>query len=1230
MNITNVKSASQNSRSAGLLSVERALGFIKGEKNFHIDKIERARKLGKYDQDCRYSVFRYGKKTEANYYEYVKSTSVPCFCWSLSLEEGRVKRKVNIKQEDFSGFIYFDIDKSSEDVSIEEIKQCLFKLPYIKAVWKSFGGKGLGILAQCDGIGLQTWDATWHILFDKITEEGIRAFGKGAFELDPVTKDYTRINIGSYDPEIFIKSEKDVTPFKAVSEYTFVDTKSGRASIKKYDPIYSSSFQNSEGDEITIGTGDEMTNRMQAESFIHLSISDESFTSNYNGGKRLSYNFYQIYFSKCNLYGIPLEDSYQSLLSYKDKNPDCMLFIYRDRADVYDIGASQYKSYETQFGIKLANIVADWGGIVGVNQKFDYHPAEVEMLVDLLVGGNRGKLGFFIDKICEQAKKIGISFSALTSCLSQKTKKDVFLSCKKIYSDARIPQGIVFKNKNEGIGTSLYANKTMQEGDRADVLRAVIKDGAADVQKIKNEAEALYGTELSERATEVLQMFKEEFKGDAPSVLRDDVKGVEYVLKKGQYISDLNLTLGKKTLIYADTNAGKTTWVMKGIDRKLIFLAPTINLTISAAKKHKDAIPFFRGKKIDKVPQKIACTYNSLPRLISELGAKGEVVSDWGLVVDEAHKYVTSSSKNFMLENLRKTIEMLDIFDFVVFMTGTWLPLLHPATEGFAHIRVTKENPVKYKIISCKKKYVAIEKRCEKGGKNYIFLQSKQAEKQLGTYIRYFTKKGWDRNNILIVNSDTREHSDSQYLFENNKSPENAEIIIFTSIMSEGTDILGENASTLHFASNCHPADMQQIANRFRDCLPGSVFIYAQEKKEGAKRGRFSSLLEEQRNLIAHAEELMNCASECSRKSLNLFSTSDIFYFDDSSRRYKIDYLYIANLAFKKEVAHCYADFDAMKNYLKGKYKWVNMGDEYDDGDMTKQEKQDLSEYKKGLGEAINETKAGIVGRIIELSEEEAAQPITIEMSEKIKSESSLPEFELTARYKFAYLIKNMEIEDARKILNEWVCSGASETAWKIMKGQIKIRNAEKKIPDSLGSIEDALFKEIKRRIENNKNNENPALFEKSLIKLASEGGEELGVDEAIEKMERYVSVGVYTDARGIKRYTFGQVKVAMENAYLIKKIKELCVAIHAKGFAIPIASIKNTFVRFFKNTIYHSKMLKGIALSTKKTKEILSFFCDFETTRGGKIIINSPTPKLFEMVSMKGAEEESAVLLPI
>ena len=152
------------------VSLTEALNKIKTEDDF-TPFIEAIRQAGK----------------KHKFYDYVKGNR-ECICWNSVFYTGR-------KEEDIkamTGFIYMDKDNLSDD-QVKAYKALLINQEYVAAAWRSIGGRGIGCLMYCDQVTKENFKAIWNEIDELI-----------GIEFDAQTNSLNRLNVISYDPEIFI------------------------------------------------------------------------------------------------------------------------------------------------------------------------------------------------------------------------------------------------------------------------------------------------------------------------------------------------------------------------------------------------------------------------------------------------------------------------------------------------------------------------------------------------------------------------------------------------------------------------------------------------------------------------------------------------------------------------------------------------------------------------------------------------------------------------------------------------------------------------------------------------------------------------------------------------------------------------------------------------------------------------------------------------------------------
>ena len=155
-----------------------------------------------------------GKNT--NTYTTNKTKHIPCVTWAADFAGNR-KKDGDFK---FSNAIYFDVDEFLPNQTLEQAKKDIASIPYVKAVWKSLSGKGLGGIIYADGYNVGYFYKIQELLRNK------------KYVLDIAVKDLeSRLNVLSYDADIIIKSDADVQVLTETAERPKVES----ASVSNYN-----------------------------------------------------------------------------------------------------------------------------------------------------------------------------------------------------------------------------------------------------------------------------------------------------------------------------------------------------------------------------------------------------------------------------------------------------------------------------------------------------------------------------------------------------------------------------------------------------------------------------------------------------------------------------------------------------------------------------------------------------------------------------------------------------------------------------------------------------------------------------------------------------------------------------------------------------------------------------------------------------------------------------------
>ena len=1073
-------------------SIDTALNIIKNHPNK--DLILKARESGKADPDKKYTdtVWEYytskakkeqtGKSGEyvpihRNYYDHIKSTKIQCVTWTTTYSNRRRKSDI----ESFSSYIYLDIDDFN-DISFEKVWEILTDggLSFVKAVWRSFGGNGIGCLVKVKNVNVDNYKSTWGALAKLLKD-------KFSIKVDAQTKDVTRINVLSYDPNIFIKPDEKVLPYYAVEpkqtkEVQMVDYKISD-SAKEF--ILFDLFQ-------IFYTNEDSWNRSE---------------------DRLSYGFYQKYFSYTNKYGLTQQEALGYLVKMKDKYS--YLFKYREYSEVEYFCEKQYSSYYDQHG-KIDVVIKDDLPLEEqyiITSFYKQYTGNVALKLEAIYNNLKNK-NYDVDKICTVfsiiSKEVGILTEPVIKYLNSQLNdyENITFLVESIYKNPKYKFGLVKEFTVEALKEKkrIFIENQINKGKRIldytkivintkEVLNKIISDCYAKNGKpsdknityfLKNYflSTLSYGIEVKEaldflllRVTtyskllsyakfyseEIYEYYKYRFgirtvNQETVQTLanRFDVEKKLY-LPNDKKLSHLKLNFQDNTIIWANTNMGKTTYICNDLNQKRLILVPVIGALENIEQRFNSSVFYGDKKNVKDGDNLIVCTYSSFHLLVKRMSTWETPISEYDLYIDEMHNFAVSSEKSFRNKELNYILDNMHMFKKRVLLTGTLFPILHPKLMNFKVWRITWEStPEKeYNIVNYENIYKAISSRLIKGKKNIIYLQNKKEEGEMGKLIDYLNMQGWD--NIQCINADEKYSSHFRKLITEEYIEDHVEVLICTSIMVEALNILNEDIGTLHFMSFENPILLEQMANRTRKVLPEKIYLYKKIKEESTIEDEGDiNVIDLQKELIQESDYLLNYFA----RPVNMFSQSyskviaekikrDQLFEKNSlvrikDQEYVVDYLSISNLALKAETVYSFKEPEYMGKALH-EYNWVLSEVEYDTENILEQEKVSLNNLKEEKNEELLED----IKQILEDIKDEGEKLVKDRISEnKVKALEKLirPRHQIMLRQNVSYLCNFMDFDDSLNMVTDWVYEhNLSSRIWSKIIRQIHFKLGQKK-----------------------------------------------------------------------------------------------------------------------------------------------------------------------------------------
>lgn len=1114
MQISVLKCLDQGGKITSTTTITKALKAIKNHPQREIIlKAKNDPTLGgKYNPNKQYSDKVWDRQQrkmvveKRNLYNHVKSTKIPVVTWCGTFDERRSKATIN----KLSGYIYFDVDdfeltKKKEGITTDEdARKYVWSiitnngLKFIKAAWHSFGGQGFskggfGFLVKVNNLTLENFTSTWLALEKFFRDKYIT--------LDAQTKDLTRSNVLSYDPEVFIRPDDENRSYEAVEPQ--------RELLKTFERV-----------EIPQGLQpDILAYKLQS-----LYESDSCWTNN-----RLNYHFYFNFFSSINHYGIDLDAAHQFLVENADNYE--ALFCHRTINQVDRIKQSVGSHYSDQNGMIQIHVDKDLPVIhrftpMGIFREYQGNKLLKLESVWKNVTRKGGEKTPLLDKFLKIVKEQGIPKENTLDFLNDQ----MFLETEDlelvdfVYGSTLPYFGFVKEYTKEAINErkKRFAKRMEAKG------RVIVKNdsfsGDIDkkLQEVYNSAYQIFGAPSKEvyfdffrfifKKTKELAISKGDALTSLESILSDGEQtsyaeftakevydyqpwmfGVstkrvltseevakrfefseKYTLKKGQYISDLNLQIGdvSSKLIWGNTGQGKTTWICSEKHEYKLVLVPLVNL-LEGIQSDYEASVYYNGAKNAKEGDKlIVCTYSSFPNLFRKMQKWEDVkIEDYHLLIDEDHNFAVSSDPFYRGYELNHIADNMHLFKSRTKLTGTPTPILHPAFKDFTYVRVEWENvpvkkcvPVIYKDI-----YYAVEKNLNRDKKNFIYLQNKRMEGKLGSLIDYLEMKGWSKDEMWIINADEKDGEAFQKLIKEKRVDDNIKILIATSVLGEGMDIKNSDFATVHFMTKESHIVMEQTVNRLRSVFthnenPNCVIYnyYSQNSKE--RTDDHVDVVGLQEKLISQAKESLTkfktaylSGDSISNKITNKIFMQQIFgksnLFRNKDGNWEVDYLGIANMAYKEEMKCACNDLDFLKTMLHV-YNWEFSDPIYISQDVRDIEKEMMSKSRKMRKEELIDKVTTILDEIKSEGEKEMESLLDDANIHKLEKKE-YSEYEIGLRSKIRYLCNNYSFESSIEIMQKWVVQhNMSERVWRKMTRQISVLVAKSlKVFDSCSDL---------------------------------------------------------------------------------------------------------------------------------------------------------------------------------
>lgn len=310
-----------------------------------------------------------------------------------------------------------------------------------------------------------------------------------------------------------------------------------------------------------------------------------------------------------------------------------------------------------------------------------------------------------------------------------------------------------------------------------------------------------------------------------------------------------------------------------GQNRFFILSVPAISITDQVA--NGNDILAVRGETtdlygrlkryVDSGKRVITCTYD-MSEVLMNLLVSIKPFASFSIITDEVHQLV--HNYNFRKDAIKSLYSLHSRVKSFIGLSGTPDDVLRDSFDREVHIQ-TKHEAAPCQVwgaLTYEKKdeelillFQLLKQKAQSGKRLLVFLQNKEFIKMLQTQLR---KEGIK---VSSVTSDGK-NNNAMYktLVEKSKFSEDVQIILTTSVLSDGINIINENSKydCILVASSNSPMfnvdQARQCANRFRNLYEGFYVFMQQAKKETKHLFNIESAFQYEKLIAQNSIDLIN------------------------------------------------------------------------------------------------------------------------------------------------------------------------------------------------------------------------------------------------------------------------------------------------------------------------------------------------------------------------------------
>ena len=449
-----------------------------------------------------------------------------------------------------------------------------------------------------------------------------------------------------------------------------------------------------------------------------------------------------------------------------------------------------------------------------------------------------------------------------------------------------------------------------------------------------------------------------------------------------KYISELNSDAffchkNYTSLIDSPTGSGKTELIFKRSKNtdKIIIAFPYTSQVIQQRKKYPSYQYLYDDKQFDeKLSNRIVCTYDKLVSLIT----RDLDLNEYELHVDEVHNlYVSANYRDRVMYYISRSIRN-QIYKKIYLYSSTYdTKYLNNYLIINEHFKVRRRKDVKddvtcihlensRKVTMNEAMIYHFQHNVKPDEKALIYRNNKSENIALRNSLQDMGYK------VVVVDSDSKNEEESIKILETEKLSGKTDVLITTSMLTEGINLLNKNITQIHYIDKKKSATtIRQFASRARNGKHKTFVWYKKEETLKLKKDIFdewfdftenAKTLEDHYNYIVKETEDKNRNKHINHllKGVSFYNrTWRQFGYRNVNGEVKIDYTRIANYFYELDVEN-----QSHNSYLLGEeMENHNFNVHYMnyDIDLDKADKDASKQHSKTVKEERKSEKIGVL-----------------------------------------------------------------------------------------------------------------------------------------------------------------------------------------------------------------------------------------------------------------------------